>query len=497
MMKTPGKIAIIGAGIAGLCAAVYARKCGYEVEVLEQHDAAGGLATSWRRGDYTFETCLQWLLGSKPNGMLHAQWREVFDIDALSFVNPDEYARVETECGESLSIYADVDRMEAELLKRAPQDALEIRRLASVIRRLAKVELPDPSERWPRTLLRLIRTLPSLPLLRWWSGLSIEEYGQRFTHPLLRSFFGGGETAVLSALALVFSLAWMNERNAGYPIGGSQAVIRSIVAEFQRLGGRLRLNAAAEKILVERDAAVGVQLTNGEIITADWVISAADGHATIYDLLGGRYADAATAKTYGTLETFPSYVQVSLGVARDLSQQGGFVTRVLDTPITVDPATLLSQISFRFFHFDPTFAPPGKTAVTCFLPTRSFDFWIDLQQHDPTRYQAEKDRIAQAVIVVLEKGIADLRSAIDVVDVSTPATVIRYTRNWKGSSEGWLPTPSTGFKRLRNTLPGLRKFLMVGQWVAPGGGLPSGLMTARHAVRQVCRRDRVPFAAAS
>jgi phytoene dehydrogenase-like protein len=70
MADSPGKIATIGAGIAGLCAAVYARRRGYEVEVLEQHNTAGGLATSWRRGDYTFETCLHWLLGSRPEAPL-------------------------------------------------------------------------------------------------------------------------------------------------------------------------------------------------------------------------------------------------------------------------------------------------------------------------------------------------------------------------------------------------------------------------------------------
>jgi phytoene dehydrogenase-like protein len=339
----------------------------------------------------------------------------------------------------------------------------------------------------------VLRSVPLLPLLRSWSSVTLEEYARRFTDPLLRSFLADGETAEMSALTVVFALAWMNERNAGYPIGGSQAVIRSIVAEFQRLGGRLRLNAAAGKILVEHGAAAGVQLTNGETIAADWVVSGADGHATIYDLLGGRYADAATEKTYRTRKPFPSYVQVSLGVARDLSQEGGFVTRILESPLAVDPATGLSQISFRFFHFDPTFAPPGKTAVTCILQTRNFQYWVDLHQHDPARYQAEKDRIAQAVIDVLEKSNVGLRNAIDVVDVSTPATVIRYTRNWKGSMEGWLPTPGTGFNPLSNTLPGLRKFYMVGQWVAPGGGLPSGLMTARRAVRDICKCDRVVF----
>jgi hypothetical protein len=42
--------------------------------------------------------------------------------------------------------------------------------------------------------------------------------------------------------------------------------------------------------------------------------------------------------------------------------------------------------------------------------------------------------------------VADIRQAIEVIDVSTPATVIRYTGNWNGGMEGWLLTPSTGFR---------------------------------------------------
>jgi hypothetical protein len=50
-----------------------------------------------------------------------------------------------------------------------------------------------------------------------------------------------------------------------------------------------------------------------------------------------------------------------------------------------------------------------------------------------------------------------------------------------------------GFKILRQTLPGLRRFLMAGQWLMPGGGLPSGLLTARCAVRALCKQDRIRF----
>src|SRR5262252_10825317 len=157
MARNTPKVIIIGGGIAGLCAGVYAQKSGYLAEVLEMNETAGGLATSWRRGDYTFETCLHWLVGSSPHGRMHAQWQEVFDIDKLTFVYPEEFVRLEDEKGESLGIYANVDRLEAELLQRAPQDAVEIRRLTSAIRRFAKFPIPDPSEPWPCWALALLR----------------------------------------------------------------------------------------------------------------------------------------------------------------------------------------------------------------------------------------------------------------------------------------------------------------------------------------------------
>ncbi len=298
----------------------------------------------------------------------------------------------------------------------------------------------------------------------------------------------------MSAVALVMSLAWMSDRNAGYPIGGSQAVIRLIVKRLNELGGRLRLGAKVERILIEDNAATGIQLTSGETVPADWVISAADGHATIYDMLGGRYIGESTKRTYATMETFPSYLQVSLGAARDLSQQPPFVTRLLDTPLQVDPGTDLSQIAFRVFNFDPTFAPAGKTAVTCFLPTHNFEYWLELERCNLSQYHAEKERVAEAVISHLERFVAGVRDSIETIDVSTPASVIRYTGNWKGSMEGWMHKPGAKFKPLPMSLPGLRQFIMVGQWVMPGGGLPSGLMTAMSAIRAICKKDHVPFA---
>jgi phytoene dehydrogenase-like protein len=127
------------------------------------------------------------------------------------------------------------------------------------------------------------------------------------------------------------------------------------------------------------------------------------------------------------------------------------------------------------------------------LPTHNFEYWTGLQRDDPEQYQAEKHRVAEAVVGILERSVSDIRSALEVIDVSTPASVIRCTGNWKGSMEGWLLKPGSGFRPLRQTLPRLRKFMMAGQWVMPGGGLPSGLWTARSAIRAACKQDQIPF----
>jgi phytoene dehydrogenase-like protein len=494
MMKHNGcKIVIVGGGIAGLCAAVYALKCGYDTEVLEMHDMAGGLAMSWRRGPYTFETCLHWLIGSNPHGEFHEHWKEVLDIDRLKFINPPEFVRIETEQGDCLRIYTNADLLEAELMSRAPQDEETIRDFIHSVRTLGKFKMLDPSGGLTQNWLPMLQDVTMLPLLRRLGKMSGEEYAERFSDPLLRRFFSTGDVGRLTAIAMVLSLGWMNENNAGYCIGGSQAMIRLIEEKIRSLGGKIRYKARVDQILLERDVAIGVQLESGEKVFADWVISAADGHATIFDMLGGKYVDAAIRKIYDERNTFASYLQVSLGVAMNLANEPAMLTRIIDEPIRIDPETETSHVAFRFFHYDPTFAPPGKTAVTSVLPTRNHRYWENLRNSDPAQYRIEKARVAEAAINVLEKRSPNIRKAIEVTDVSTPASVIRYTGNWKGSMEGWLMEPGGGFRPLPNTLPGLGRFMMVGQWIMPGGGLPSGPMTARPALKAICKQDHVPF----
>src|ERR1700744_426814 len=243
MQHSPKKAVIIGGGISGLRAPVYGLGCGYDVEVLEMHDMAGGLAMSWERGGYTFETCLHWLVGSNPEGDFHSMWREVFAIDRLQFIDPEEFWRVEDEHGRELRVYASIDRLEAEMLRLAPQDAAAIREFAHAVRAMGGFRLLDASGGLRENWRNILHDLPVFPLLGKLGKISGEEYGKRFSDRMLREMFSSGDVGRMTALVMVLTLAWTNAKNAGYCIGGSQAIIQLIEERVSELGGKIRFRA--------------------------------------------------------------------------------------------------------------------------------------------------------------------------------------------------------------------------------------------------------------
>jgi hypothetical protein len=219
------------------------------------------------------------------------------------------------------------------------------------------------------------------------------------------------------------------------------------------------------------------------------IISAADGHATIFDMLAGKYADERVRGYYDELPIFRPMIQVSLGIARDLSNEPHMVSFALEEPIVVG-GEVRERLSARHFCYDPSLAPEGKSVLVSLLEG-DYDYWKGLYR-DPARYGAEKEEVAESVIVGLEQRFPGLRQDIEVVDVATPMTYERYTGNWQGSMEGWLLTTKTmGMmgRGMPKTLPGLDRFYMAGQWVEPGGGVPTAAMSGRRVIQTICKED--------
>ena len=234
-------------------------------------------------------------------------------------------------------------------------------------------------------------------------------------------------------------------------------------------------------------------LADGSEHRGDIVISAADGHTTIFDMLEGKYVNDKIKGYYDELPLFPPLVYIGLGVARSFHDAPQTVTGMdipLDTPINVGGQER-NRLSFQIYGFDPSLAPEGKTVVRAWF-TSDYDYWRKMRQ-DPERYREEKERIADQVVAALERRYPGLASQVEMRDVATPMTWERYTGNWRGSFEGWRETTETLMMSMGKTLPGLKDFYMAGQWVEPGGSIPTAVMSGRNVTQVICKRDKKKF----
>jgi phytoene dehydrogenase-like protein len=489
------KVNIVGAGVSGLAVGCYLQMNGFDTEIFEMHDLPGGVCTSWKRKGYTFDGCIHWLMGSSPGTNLHDMWKELHAVQGRTFVEWDEYTQVRTSSGERLTVYTDPARLEAEMLRIAPEDAATIRSLCGAIRKVSGLDMPVATEKMG-LFERFGYMLPWLSFgftIKRWSTVSIGTFCSRLNSRVLaealRTMYGGeGSPAEMPLIAMIMMLGFMYKGTCGYPLGGSLEFARGIERRYVELGGKVRYNARVDRILVENDRAVGV-LCKGEEYRCDEVISCADGHATLFDMLAGRYLSAEQRSAYETYPLFPSLIYVSLGIGRDLSALPHMQVFPLRKEIVLEGGALtLKQLGLRLFTFDPGMAPAGKTAGIVMIESRGIDYWTSLRTDDPARYKEEKRRVGEMIVEALEAELGGIQGHVEVVDVATPATWHRYTGNWKGSYEGFLPTRTTMMKNLGFTVPGLANFTMHGQWVAVGGGLPPAGTNGRALAKVLCKK---------
>ena len=490
------KIIIIGGGVAGLSAGIYAQKNGYDSEIIEMHKVPGGQCTAWVKKGYRFDYCLHWLVGTRK-GQLNNLWKETNVInDDTTIVDHDIFARISDGQGEDFIIYTNIDRWEEYLLKIAPEDAKGIKKMCNDMRKGALYE-PTGNDGGFWGMIKkykaLLKMAPLLPLFIRYGKKNCRAYfsklnltNQRLTYFLNKSY---GQRD-FSAIAFIMMLGWFNQRNAGYIIGGSLPFAKRMAEKYRSLGGKLTLGKKVEKIIVENNMAVGVILTDGTILKGDYVIGAADGHATIFNMLEGKYLSKEIKEAYGTWKLFTPIVQVSFGINAEIKTEYPIQSFIAEGK-NIGFTELMHGCSVMNYSYDPTMAPEGKTVIVLRYES-PWEIWKDLKEE---AYRAEKERIKTDATALLESEYPGITNKIDVIDVATPLTNVRYTGVWKGAYEGFSPTAENLTKQLKNTLPGLKNFYLAGQWLFPGGGLPPSALSGKSAIRQICQTEKKSFMA--
>lgn len=495
-MDQKKKIIIIGGGVSGMSVGIYAQINGFDSQIIEKHSIAGGICTAWYRKKYRFDYSIQWLVGTKE-GAFHDTMCETNILnDQVQIINAEIHNRNLAKDGSDLIIYTDLERWKKYLLTISPEDGKAINKLARDIRRASHLRPFDiaPALRTPLKYLKaFFHCFPSLFIAIRHRGKNFTQYIEslKIKSPLLKekllNIYGEGNYACYAFLLI---MGWYFRKNAGYPIGGSLGVAERMKERYESLGGEFLFKKEVEEIIIENGTAKGVKLTDGSVIDADYVVSAADGYTTLYKLLKGKFRSPKLDRVYANWKLFTSMVQVSFGI--DKALQTDYNIQVVQAHGEKIGGTELKH-SYRIlnYNFDPTMAPEGKSCIIIRFDS-PYDLWEKMSEED---YRKEKKKIEEDAIKILEKHYPGSSEHIEVCDVATPLTTIRYTGAWKGSYEGFIPTSKNVIDQLNQKIPNLDHFYLAGQWLFPGGGIPPSVHSGKWALQLICRDEGKQFMA--
>ena len=490
------KIVIIGGGIAGLSAGIYGKLNGFDTEIIEMHSVTGGQCTAWDRKGYRFDYCLHWLVGTRK-GPFNDLWRETNVLnDNVKIIDHEVQTKVFAENGREFILYADLDKWEQYLYKLAPEDTKRIKKMCTDMKKSAFLQpFSDPPglRKFGQTIASMFSMMPVMILFLKYGRKSCDEYFRKlgFTNKFLRdtfnSIYGSRD---FSALGFIMMFAWFNQKNAGYLVGGSLPLAMRMTNRYQNFGGKLRTNSMVTKIVVENNITKGVILSDGTEINSDYVISAADGHSTIYNMLEGKYLNKKISNAYENWELFTPIVQVSFGINKTIDSEAPAEMWIIKDQI-IGKTKTKNGYSIMNYSFDPTMAPEGKSVIVMRFDS-PWELWKDI---DTVDYKKEKEKIEEDAKAILENRYPGISANIEVCDVATPVTDVKYTGVWKGSYEGFMPSSKNLLDNLSPVIPGLKKFYMAGQWLFPGGGLPPAGQSGKWAIQYICKEERITFKA--
>jgi phytoene dehydrogenase-like protein len=301
---------IIGAGHNGLVCAAYLAKSGQRVLVLEASDAPGGFAAN-REFHPGF-------LASVAHSVSHFSQKISSDLKLASHGFEATPRTLPT-----IGLSADKNHVvvdKGDLRGTSSDDADSYRDYSRLMHRFADVLAPF----WLKTMPRIGSTSPADLMTFAHVGLNIRRMGKKdmrefmriaalpardlmdeyFDDDLLKATLSwdgliGSKLAPRSpnsaVLLLLYRMAEESRGSHAIPTGGVNGLVAALAESATSSGVTIKYGAPVSRILVDANAtglvANGVQLTDGEKIEADRVVSATDPQRTFLNLVGVEHLD--------------------------------------------------------------------------------------------------------------------------------------------------------------------------------------------------------------
>ena len=484
------KVIIIGAGIAGLTAAVYAQRSGFDVTLIEQHGIVGGMCTSWKRKGYFFEGAMHWLIGSSPKTEAYQIWKDTGALsDNVPVLLSSPFYSVEQE-GQILYFYRDIEKTAEHLSAISPDDAPLLQKLVKDVKAAGKMNMPVFDVKGLKTenpkkmsFGLLLKMLPLIPLMGRLGKITCGDYAKRFKHPGIPRLFRFVPDEY-TATSLIFTLAQLHSGDGGYPKGGSLPMAQRMAKTFKDLGGKLILNTRVQKVNIQDGKATGVTLPT-ETLNADAVIVTQETIAALSSLFDTPPQDTWLSEIRNTAKS-AICTFIGVGVKAEISATPEWT---LAEPIHYAGNTV-SELGFYNYTGYEGYAPEGCTTLTTVFMGDTYDFWK--QAKADGRYEAEKQALAEQISRALCEKYPNCEGNIEVIDIATPLTYERYTGAYHGS---WMTAlePGDKMKQYPGTCESIEGLYFAGHRIIPPGGHPGAAVSGRQAAQLVCRQFGAVF----
>ena len=448
-------VVVIGAGNGGLSATAFLAQRGVNVLCLEQHNLPGGVATSFVRGRFEFETSLHELASYGPQsnkGSIRTMFEDKLKLDTEFVQVPEAYRLILTAPGEELDVSMPfgvenfIDTIEKEVpgskesVEKFFKVAKEIRDAFSYIRKMKGK--PDQGVLF-KEFSNFLKTA-AYSVTEVENALGIPEKAQKILNgswaylgvPTDRVNF-----TIFASMVLVYA-----EKGGWVPTNRSHGYTTAFDAKIREFGGRIEYNTRVDKILVEGGKIVGVETTNGDKIKTNYVISNASPILTYNKLIYPQsevpeiaYKDV-NARIHG-LTGFVVYVGLDATAEElGLHEYGYFIMDTMDTEEVYNSWSKLQApgglACVVLNNAIPDCSPPG----TCMLDITTLyrpEAWKDVK---PEEYVELKNNLAEEILIKFEKATkTSLRDHIEEIEIATPATFARYAKLYNGIFYGYEP----------------------------------------------------------
>ncbi len=277
------EVVVIGSGFAGLSAACFLAKAGFQVTVLEKNEMAGGRARKFEAEGFLFDMGPSWYwMPDVFEAFFAAFGKKVSDYYQLVRLDPSY--NVWFGPGQKMEVPATMPELEAMFERYEPGSAAKLRQFLHEAKYKYEVGMNDFVHKPSHHILEFadMRVLKSMFRIQMFTSMSShvrqlfknEQLIQLLEFPVL---FLGATPQNTPALYSLMNYADMS-LGTWYPMGGMHKIVEGMVALATELGVIFKFNSEVKHIEAPNGLATAVTTTNGKIYRADVVVGGADYH---------------------------------------------------------------------------------------------------------------------------------------------------------------------------------------------------------------------------